>query len=126
MSGFEVLRNLRVSKVKAPILILMGLDTVEDKVRGLGFGADDYIIKLFHRNELVARIHAIVRRSRGHAESVIRTGNVESRMQRLSTSLSVRFARNSPRPQVAMNSSRHSGHADTRSANRSRERLTHR
>jgi DNA-binding response OmpR family regulator len=44
MSGFEVLRNLRVSKVKAPILILMGLDTVEDKVRGLGFGADDYII----------------------------------------------------------------------------------
>jgi two-component system cell cycle response regulator CtrA len=54
MSGFEVLRSLRVSKVKAPILILTGLDTIEDKVRGLGFGADDYITKPFHRNELVA------------------------------------------------------------------------
>jgi two-component system, cell cycle response regulator CtrA len=76
MSGFEVLRSLRVSKVKAPILILTGLDTVEDKVRGLGFGADDYITKPFHRDDLVARINAIVRRSRGHAESVIQTGDL--------------------------------------------------
>jgi two-component system, cell cycle response regulator CtrA len=76
MSGFEVLRSLRVSKVKAPILILTGLDTIEDKVRGLGFGADDYITKPFHRDDLVARINAIVRRSRGHAESVIRTGDL--------------------------------------------------
>ena len=67
MSGFEVLRNLRVSKVKAPILILTGLATIEDKVRGLGFGADDYMTKPFHKDELVARIHAIVRRSKGHA-----------------------------------------------------------
>jgi len=43
MSGFEVLRSLRVSKVKTPILILSGLAGIEDKVRGLGFGADDYI-----------------------------------------------------------------------------------
>jgi two-component system, cell cycle response regulator CtrA len=76
MSGFEVLRSLRVSKVKAPILILTGLDTIEDKVRGLGFGADDYITKPFHRDDLVARINAIVRRSRGHAESVIQTGDL--------------------------------------------------
>jgi two-component system, cell cycle response regulator CtrA len=76
MSGFDVLRNLRVSKVKAPILILTGLDTIEDKVRGLGFGADDYITKPFHRDDLVARINAIVRRSRGHAESVIQTGDL--------------------------------------------------
>jgi two-component system, cell cycle response regulator CtrA len=76
MSGFEVLRSLRVSKVKAPILILTGLDTVKDKVRGLGFGADDYITKPFHRDDLVARINAIVRRSRGHAESVIQTGDL--------------------------------------------------
>jgi two-component system cell cycle response regulator CtrA len=75
MSGFDVLRSLRVSKVKAPILILTGLDTIEDKVRGLGFGADDYITKPFHRDDLVARINAIVRRSRGHAESVIQTGD---------------------------------------------------
>jgi two-component system, cell cycle response regulator CtrA len=71
MSGFEVLRSLRVSKVKTPILILTGLAGIEDKVRGLGFGADDYMTKPFHRNELIARIHAIVRRSKGHAQSVI-------------------------------------------------------
>jgi two-component system cell cycle response regulator CtrA len=72
MSGFEVLRLLRVSKVKTPILILSGLVDIEDKVRGLGFGADDYITKPLHKDELVARIHAIVRRSKGHAQSVIR------------------------------------------------------
>src|SRR5205809_2617906 len=76
MSGFEVLRSLRVSKVKTPILILTGLAQIEDKVRGLGFGADDYMTKPFHKNELVARIHAIVRRSIGHAQSVINTGDL--------------------------------------------------
>ena len=76
MSGLEVLRSLRISRVKTPILILTGLGGVEDKVRGLGFGADDYMTKPFHKDELVARIHAIVRRSKGHAESVIRTGDL--------------------------------------------------
>ena len=76
MSGFEVLRSLRVSKVKTPILILSGLAGTEDKVRGLGFGADDYMTKPFHKDELVARIHAIVRRSKGHAQSVINTGDL--------------------------------------------------
>jgi two-component system, cell cycle response regulator CtrA len=76
MSGFEVLRSLRVSKVKSPTLILTGLDSIEDKVRGLGFGADDYMTKPFHKDELVARIHAVVRRSKGHAQSVIQTGEL--------------------------------------------------
>src|ERR1700685_742374 len=76
MSGFEVLRSLRVSKVKTPILILSGLAGIEDKGRGLGFGADDYMTKPFHKDELVARIHAIVRRSKGHAQSVINTGDL--------------------------------------------------
>jgi two-component system, cell cycle response regulator CtrA len=76
MSGYKVLRSLRVSKVKTPILILTGLGGIEDKVRGLGFGADDYMTKPFHKDELVARIHAIVRRSKGHAESVINTGDL--------------------------------------------------
>jgi two-component system, cell cycle response regulator CtrA len=71
MSGFEVLRSLRVSKVESPILILSGLACIEDKIKGLGFGADDYMTKPFHKDELVARIHAIVRRSKGHAQSVI-------------------------------------------------------
>ena len=76
MSGYKVLRSLRVSKVETPILILTGLSGIEDKVRGLGFGADDYMTKPFHKDELVARIHAIVRRSKGHAESVINTGDL--------------------------------------------------
>jgi two-component system cell cycle response regulator CtrA len=71
MSGYEVLRSLRVSKIRTPILILSGLAGIEDKVRGLGFGADDYMTKPFHNDELVARIQAIVRRSKGHALSVI-------------------------------------------------------
>jgi two-component system cell cycle response regulator CtrA len=76
MSGFEVLRSLRVSKVKTPTLILSGLAGIEDKVKGLGFGADDYMTKPFHKDELVARIHAIVRRSRGHAQSVIESDDL--------------------------------------------------
>ena len=76
MSGYEVLRALRVSKVKTPILILSGMAGIEDKVKGLGFGADDYLTKPFHKDELVARIHAIVRRSPGHAQAVITTGDL--------------------------------------------------
>src|SRR6516162_10491372 len=76
MSGFEVLRSLRVAKVKTPILILSGLAGTEDKVKGLGIGADDYLTKPFHKDELVARIHAIVRRSKGHAQSVIQAGDL--------------------------------------------------
>jgi two-component system cell cycle response regulator CtrA len=76
MSGFEVLRSLRVSKVKTPILILSGIAGIEHKVKGLGLGADDYMTKPFHKHELVARIHAIVRRSRGHAQSVIQTSDL--------------------------------------------------
>jgi len=76
MSGYEVLRTLRVSKIKTPILILSGISGIEDKVKGLGFGADDYMTKPFHKDELVARIHAIVRRSKGHAQSVVQTGDL--------------------------------------------------
>lgn len=76
MNGHEVLRQLRVAKVDTPILILSGNDAAEDKVKGFGFGADDYLTKPFHREELVARIHAIVRRSKGHAQSVIQTGKI--------------------------------------------------
>jgi two-component system cell cycle response regulator CtrA len=76
ISGLEVLRSLRVSKVKTPILILSGLSGLENKISGLGFGADDYMTKPFHKDELVARIHAIVRRSKGHANSVVETGDL--------------------------------------------------
>ncbi|EEW24353.1 response regulator transcription factor CtrA [Rhodobacter ferrooxidans] len=76
MSGHEVLRQLRLARVETPILILTGADDTENKIKGFGFGADDYMTKPFHREELVARIHAIIRRSKGHAQSVIRTGKV--------------------------------------------------
>ena len=76
MNGHEVLRQLRLSKVDTPILILTGSDDTENKIKGFGSGADDYMTKPFHREELVARIHAIIRRSKGHAQSIIRTGKV--------------------------------------------------
>jgi two-component system, cell cycle response regulator CtrA len=76
MSGFEVLRTLRVSKVKTPILVLSGLAGIEGKCKALDLGADDYMTKPFHKDELVARIHAIVRRSQGHAQSVIQIGEL--------------------------------------------------
>lgn len=76
MNGHEVLRQLRLARVDTPILILSGSDDTDNKIKGFGFGADDYMTKPFHREELVARIHAIIRRSKGHSQSVIRTGKV--------------------------------------------------
>ena len=76
MDGFEVLRRLRDSRVNTPVLILSGLGESENKVKGLGHGADDYLVKPFNKEELMARIQAIVRRSQGHAQSVIQTGRL--------------------------------------------------
>ncbi len=76
MSGFEVVRTLPVSRVRTPILILSGLAGIKDKCKGLGGGADDYMTKPFHKDELIARIQAIVRRSQGHAQSVIYIGDL--------------------------------------------------
>ncbi len=76
IDGYEVLRRLRAARVRTPILILSGLTELDHKVKGLGFGADDYLTKPFHKRELIARIHAIVRRSKGHPDSVIRTGKL--------------------------------------------------
>ncbi len=76
MHGYDVLKKLRLSKVITPILILSGMGELENKVKGLGFGADDYLTKPFYKEELVARIQAIIRRSKGHAESIIRTGKL--------------------------------------------------
>ena len=76
MNGHEVLRQLRRARIDTPILILSGNDDADNKIRGFGFGADDYLTKPFHREELIARIHAIIRRSKGHAQSIITTGKV--------------------------------------------------
>ena len=83
IDGYEVLRRLRAARVRTPILILSGLGELDHKIKGLGFGADDFLTKPFDRRELIARIQAIVRRAKGHSESVIRTGrlsvNLDSR-----------------------------------------------
>ena len=83
IDGYEVLRRLRAARVRTPILILSGLAELDHKIKGLGFGADDFLTKPFDRRELIARIQAIVRRAKGHSESVIRTGkltvNLDSR-----------------------------------------------
>ncbi len=76
MNGYEVLRQLRLARVDTPILILSGDSDTESKIRGFGTGADDYLTKPFHRDELVARIHAIIRRSKGHSQSIIEIGDV--------------------------------------------------
>jgi two-component system cell cycle response regulator CtrA len=76
IDGYEVLRRLRSARVNTPILILSGLSELDNKIKGLGFGADDYLTKPFDKRELIARIQAIVRRSKGHSDSVIKTGKL--------------------------------------------------
>jgi chromosome partitioning protein len=65
MDGHKVLRELRANKVVTPVLILSGSDRKEDKIKGLGIGADDYVTKPFDKGELIARMQAIVRRAHG-------------------------------------------------------------
>lgn len=83
IDGYEVLRRLRDSRIETPVLILSGLSEMDDKIKGLGYGADDYLTKPFDKRELIARIQAIVRRARGHSQSKIQVGrlsvNLESR-----------------------------------------------
>lgn len=76
IDGYEVIRRLRASRVRTPVLILSGRSDPLDKVKGLTGGADDFLTKPFNKMELVARIQAIVRRSKGHSESIIRTGRM--------------------------------------------------
>jgi two-component system cell cycle response regulator CtrA len=76
MDGYDVLRRFREARVTTPILILSGLQGAENKIRGFGFGADDYLTKPFDKGELAARIKAIVRRSKGHSGSVIQIGRL--------------------------------------------------
>ena len=76
MDGMEVLRRLRHSRVTTPVLILSGLSQAENKVKGLGNGADDYLTKPFDKSELIARVQAIIRRSKGHSQSIIHTGRL--------------------------------------------------
>jgi len=76
MDGGDVVRRMRTANLATPVLMLSGVDDRKEKVRALLCGADDYLTKPFDRTELTARLQAIVRRSKGHAGSVIRTGRM--------------------------------------------------
>ena len=76
MEGYEVIRRMRAARIDVPVLILSGLSRPQAKIKGLGVGADDFITKPFDRGELVARMQAIVRRSKGFSQPSLRIGNL--------------------------------------------------
>lgn len=85
LNGLEVLRRLRAQK-QTPVIVLTARDTVMDKVTGLDAGANDYITKPFHMEELLARIRALTRTARGESSSVLKNGDIEmDRKKRLVT-----------------------------------------
>jgi two-component system, cell cycle response regulator CtrA len=77
VSGHDLLEKFRASSVRTPILVLSGLQSVQEKVRALGFGADDYMTKPFDSQELVVRLRALSRRAEGHPSSIIKVGEIE-------------------------------------------------
>lgn len=77
IEGYEVIRRMRSARIDTPVLILSGLSRPQAKVKGLGVGADDFITKPFDKSELLARLQAIVRRSKGLSQSVLRLGDLE-------------------------------------------------
>lgn len=83
MDGYEVVRRIRNARIEVPVLILSGLSRPQAKVKGLGLGADDFITKPFDKAELLARIQAVVRRSKGYSQPSLRIGplllNLDSR-----------------------------------------------
>lgn len=77
LSGLDLLRRLRNTGNAVPVLILTARDAVEDRVKGLDSGADDYVVKPFDLNELAARLRALTRRVRGDATPVLQVGGIE-------------------------------------------------
>jgi two-component system cell cycle response regulator CtrA len=83
IEGYEVVRRMRAARVETPVLILSGLSRPQAKVKGLAMGADDFITKPFDKAELLARMQAVVRRSKGFSQPMLRVGplqlNLDSR-----------------------------------------------
>ena len=77
MEGYEVVRRMRAARLETPVLILSGLTRPQAKVKGFGMGADDYITKPFDKEELIARIQAVIRRSKGYSQPILKIGSVE-------------------------------------------------
>ena len=83
MEGYEVVRRMRAARLETPVLILSGLSIPAAKIKGFGMGADDFISKPFDKDELLARMQAVVRRSKGYSQPTLRVGalqlNLDSR-----------------------------------------------
>ena len=77
IEGYEVVRRMRAARVETPVLVLSALSRPQAKVRALGAGADDYLVKPFDRAELLARVQAIVRRSKGFSQPMLRVGSLQ-------------------------------------------------
>ena len=77
IEGFEVVRRLRLARNSTPVLVLSGMSRPQAKVKALAIGADDYITKPFDRAELLARMQAVVRRSKGFSQPALRVGPLE-------------------------------------------------
>ncbi|QIQ21930.1 two-component system response regulator PmrA [Zophobihabitans entericus] len=75
--GLQLLQQWRKNKIQTPILILTARDTIEDRVEGLDFGADDYLVKPFALSELLARIRALIRRDQGATDNILLIGNLK-------------------------------------------------
>lgn len=96
ISGAEVLRRLRARKIDTPVIVLTGSADVGAKVGALSSGADDYVVKPYHKDELSARIRAVVRRSRGHGESILQTGPIAVNLNTRTVEVSGRPVRLTP------------------------------
>ena len=81
IDGYEVLQRLRLKRIRAPVLILSGLSQISNKVKGLGFGADDYLTKPFHKEELLARVNSLIRRDKGYEKPIISMGKLSLDLQ---------------------------------------------
>ena len=77
LDGFEVIKRIRAKKNKVPILLLTARDNIDDKVKGLDYGADDYLVKPFIFEELMARIRVLLRRNSGNADNIITIANLK-------------------------------------------------
>lgn len=77
LDGFEVIKRIRAKKNKVPILLLTARDNIDDKVKGLDYGADDYLVKPFIFEELMARIRVLLRRNSGNADNIVTIANLK-------------------------------------------------
>jgi two-component system cell cycle response regulator CtrA len=77
LHGVDVMKRLRAAQIKTPILVLSGMDDTASKVESLCSGADDFLTKPYSKDELLARINAIIRRSNGYSDSIIKVGKLE-------------------------------------------------